>query len=112
MKIYLLILFCLLYSCNNITHSESVLQKSDFEGILEEIHLAEATYKLNRNINLDAAEKKLSATYSSIYEKYNISESDLEKSINYYSKNPEELEKIYSNILQRLINEKASFDQQ
>ena len=53
----------------------------------------------------------LANTYSEIYKKNNISEVDFFTTLNFYSENPKELEKVYSNVLELLISERPITDQ-
>ena len=90
MKIYLLILACLLLSCannnNEITPIE-ILSESEFGAILKDMHLE-------------------------IYSRHNISEEKFKLSLNYYCDNPEKLEKIYTKILNELSKEISNYDLQ
>ncbi len=114
MKIYLSILACLLFSCSNSKEKnpENIVSEIRFESILKEIHLAEATFDLNKTKDIQNANIKLYNEYLNIYKKYKISEDDFKETLNYYSENPKNLEKIYNNILQQLTKEKSKLDQQ
>ena len=113
MKIYLLILACLLFSCSNSDEKtpENILSKIEFKTILKEIHLAEASFDINKKINLENAKIELTNTYFNIYKKNQTSQADFQTALNYYSENPKQLEKIYADILEQLIIERSKIDQ-
>lgn len=114
MKIYLSILIYLLCSCSNSNEKipENICSKITFKSILKEIHLAEAAFELNKTKNIENPNNKLGSTYFHIYKKYQISEREFKKTLDYYSKNPEKLEKIYADILAQLTKEKSMLYQQ
>ncbi|MDA7578702.1 DUF4296 domain-containing protein [Flavobacteriales bacterium] len=113
MKIYLLIISCLLLSCSdsNLKTKENILDKTLFENVLKEIQLAESTFKISKKKNKTSTEELLASTYSEVYKKNNISELDFFTSLNFYSENPKELEEVYSNVLELLISERPITDQ-
>tara|TARA_B100001250_G_C19796068_1_gene788769 strand:+ start:1081 stop:1425 length:345 start_codon:yes stop_codon:yes gene_type:complete len=114
MKIYLSILACLLFSCSNTKKKtqNNLLSKTVFENIIKEIHLAEATFELNKNNDVEDAKNKRTNSYFEIYKKNNLSEEDFKATLNYYSEHPEKLEQSYNNILEQLSAEKSKIDQQ
>ena len=103
-KIYfLLVLF--FYSCSDSSQMETkelIISEEKFIIILEEIHMFEAGYHLERISDLKSAENNLSLNYSQLFKKHNVSSSDFEKCMKYYSNNPEKLSQIYSEILENL----------
>lgn len=112
MKIYLLIATCLLFSCynNNKKTQPNIIVDTVFETILKEIHLAEASFEINKTKNLKHAKGELTNAYFNIYQKHQISKKVFTDNLDYHSRNPEKLEKIYDNILEQLTREKASID--
>ena len=113
MKIYLLILFFLLFSCSNSKHDtpKNIICKNTFEAALKEIHLAEGSFELNKRKDPEAAKNKLTNSYLNIYRKYGISNKSFEETIDYYSENADKLEHSYNNILKQLSKEKSKLDQ-
>ena len=114
MKIYLSILACLLYACSNpeVEIPENILSETVFENILKEIHLSEGAFELNKTKNMQNAKATLANNYTSIYSKYKISAIDFENTLNYYAQHPEKLEYIYSNVLEKLTEERSTLNQQ
>ena len=114
MKVYLLILAYLLFACSNSTTKipANILSKTEFENILKEIHLAEATFELNKTANIKNAKNELANAYFDLYKKHQISESDFKEAFNYYSENYEKLDQVYTNLLNQLTKERSQLDQQ
>ena len=114
MKIYLSILACLLYACSNTEEKipENILSETVLEDILKQIHLSEGAFELNKPKNMENAKSTLANNYTSIYSEYKISAIDFKNTLNYYSQHPEKLEKIYSNVLEELTEERSTLNQQ
>ena len=114
MKIILSILSILLLACTSPKTEipTEILSKMEFASILKEIHVAEAAFELNKSKGLENAKNTLANNYQSIYKKHDISASTFSKSLDYYAKNPEKLEKIYSNVLEELNEERSTLNQQ
>ena len=74
----------------------------EFSIILEEVHVAEATYQLNKISDLKSAEKGLLQAYARIFKENNTTKSEFKRNLKYYSKNLEELDKVYEKILESL----------
>ena len=111
-KIYfLLVLF--FYSCSDSSQMETkeiMISEDKFIIMLEEIHMFEESYHLERNSDLKSAENNLIINYKDLFEKHNVSSSDFEKCLKYYSNNPEKLSQIYSEILDNLKNKYSLID--
>ena len=114
MKIYLSILACLLCACYNTEEKipENILSETAFEDILKEIHLAEGAFELNKVKNMGNAQSTLESSYISIYSEYKISAIEFKTTLNYYAQHPEKLENIYSNVLEKLTEERSTLNQQ
>lgn len=110
MKIYLLILAFLVSACSNpnAKQPKNILPETSFKNLLKEIHLTEAAFKIE---NKNLLKTKLKDCCSGLYRKYNISAEDFKNTIDFYSKNTETLEKIYSDILEELNKERSKLDQ-
>ena len=108
MKIILTILSVLLLAC--ITPKTEILSETEFANILKEVHLAEAAFELNKSKGVEAAKKALTNIYSEIYSTHNINKDRFEKTLSYYATHPEELEQIYSKVLNDLMQESATLN--
>lgn len=113
MKVYFFILFTLLSACTNTKKyiPDDILDKSIFQSSLKDIHLAQASFELNKKKSEEYANTQLKISYLHIYEKYGISKKSFEEALYYYSENAEELELIYIQILEQLNSEKTKLDQ-
>jgi hypothetical protein len=114
MKLNFLILLCLLLACAEQKENipQDILSENEFVVILKDIHLAEAKFELQKNKGIGKAKNELTNSYTSIYQKHNISEEKFKESLNFYAQNPEMLEKIYSNVLEELTEERSTLNQQ
>ena len=70
----------------------------------------EASFEINKTKNLKHAKGELTNAYFNIYQKHKISKKAFADNLDYYSRNPEKLEKIYNNILEQLTSEKVNID--
>ena len=106
------IVICLLFSCSTSDEeiTENILSENTFTSILKEIHLAEATFELHKTKGMGKAQNELANSYQNIYSEYAISEEDFKTTIEYYSVNPEKLEKIYDKFLEELIKERTTLN--
>jgi len=113
-KIILTILSVLLLACSSPKTEipTEILSKTEFANILKEVHLTEAAFELNKSKEILNPRNNLANNYQSIYNKYDIDASTFSKSLNYYAKHPEILEKIYSTVLEQLTNERSNLNQQ
>ena len=114
MKIIILLLSILLLACTTpkIEIPTEILSETEFTNMLKEIHLEEAAFELNKSKGLENAKNILANSYQSIYKKHNIDDSTFSKSLEYYAKHPEILEKIYSTVLEQLTGERSTLNQQ
>ena len=89
MNFFYFLSFLILFSCQDQKEGENIIPKDQFTNILEEIHLKESESQLNRINNTD---------YQEILSEYNVSKTDFENTLQYYSERPDLLEKIYEDI--------------
>ena len=93
MKPIYLLSFLILFSCSEKKEqndNENIISKDQFTNILEKIYLVESDFKLNRVNNSD---------YQEILSDHNVSKTDFENTLQYYSERPGLFEKIYEEIL-------------
>ena len=114
MKIISFILSLILLSCGNPKTEipQDILSKNSFIGLLKDIHLAEAKFELHKTKGMGIAKNELAHNYSSIYKKYEITIDDFDKTLDYYAQHPEQLEKIYTRVLEQLTKDRTILDQQ
>lgn len=110
MKVRLLIglsLLLLLAACNgeNLLQSRpsDVLISDQMILLLVDIHLADASLKLNQTVQEPSQiNKYYSATYAPVFKKHNTTAAVFTNSINWYGRNIDELEEIYAEVITRL----------
>jgi len=114
MKIILSILSILLVACASPKTEIpiGILSETEFANMLKEVHLAEAAFELNKSKELENAKNSLANSYQSIYKEYDIDNSTFNKSLDYYAENLEKLEKIYTDVLEQLTDERSTLNPQ
>ena len=114
MKIISFILSLILLSCGNPKTEipQDILSKNSFIGLLKDIHLAEAKFDLHKTKGMENAKNELAHNYKTIYEIHEISPDDFDKTLDYYAQHPEQLEKIYTRVLEQLTKDRTILDQQ
>tara|TARA_B100000700_G_C15025020_1_gene847711 strand:+ start:334 stop:666 length:333 start_codon:yes stop_codon:yes gene_type:complete len=105
----LLVSIVLLFSCSNEnnTSKESIISKYTFTGILKNIHEIEAEYELTKSKDVNA-KNRLVIKYDSLFKVSDISKEDFEASLNYYSSRPDELEEMYTSIIDEILKDNIS----
>jgi hypothetical protein len=91
MKNIYLFSFLILFSCSEKKEqNHNIIPKDQFANILEKIYLVESDFKLNRAHNSD---------YQEILSDCNVSKTNFENTLQYYSERPGLFEKIHEEIL-------------
>lgn len=91
---------------------QDILSENSFIDLLKDIHLAEAKFELLKTKGMENAKNELAHNYSAIYETHQITAYDFDKTIDYYAQHPEQLEKIYTRVLEQLTKDRTILDQQ
>ena len=115
MKIHVIALLILLFSCNQENTSlknNTIIPQNKFTNIIKELQLAEAKYEITKQTNIEKAKEDLSASHNRIYMKYKITETDFTKTIDYYLSEPEKLLMIYSQAIDSLLKEQSNLNHQ
>ncbi len=103
-KINTLIAFLLIFSffsCNN--KPEGIISKKKMTHIIADINLLEGSLYVSGIFRSEHQKRK--AYYTSIFDKYKVTEEQFDNSLEWYAKNPKELEIIYeqaNNILKEI----------
>ncbi|MFQ3332681.1 MAG: hypothetical protein ACI84S_000920 [Thalassomonas sp.] len=113
MKILLSILSVFLLACTSPKTEipTDILSETTFTNILKEVHLAEATFELHKTKGMENAKNELAHNYSTIYKTHEITGDDFDKTLDYYAQHPEQLEKIYTSVLEELSKERTTLNQ-
>lgn len=100
---FVLLLIIFTGGCRNKQNNQGgdIIEKGKMVNILVDINLAEASLRLNQPRSADDSSRTI-ALYDEIFKKYKINKIQFDNSIRYYSKNPEQLGKIYDDVISRL----------
>lgn len=83
---------------------KEVLQRDTMAVVLADVHMAEAIMFV-RNIYGDQGNQAVASHYEQIYKAHHITKQQWELSYKYYAERPEELNKIYDEVL-NILNKK------
>ena len=106
----LLLFFAALFSCNEgpIEKPDHLVKEKKMINMLVDIHLAEATF--NHMLHDSIVRNSSSVNfYYSVLEKYNVTASVFEKSYVYYASNPKNFEKMYLEVVNKLVEIEQNF---
>jgi hypothetical protein len=99
--IYVLLLFVFSASCQGDKKPAGVLSKKEYAEYLVNVYVAEA--KLNTlAITPDSAMKLFVPYEHSLVEKFNVSDSVIQKTYQYYLGHPDELEQVFTAVIDTL----------
>ena len=114
MKISSLILCLIFLSCGTPKTEipQDILSENSFISLLKDIHLAEAKFELHKTKGMENAKNELAHNYRAIYETHEITTNDFDKTLDYYAQHPEQLEKIYTRVIEQLTKDRTILDQQ
>ena len=110
----ILLLTILLLACTapEIEMPTGIVSEREFANMLKDVHLAEAAFELNKSKGVGNVKNTLANSYQSIYKKYDVTDTTFSKSLYYYAKHPEKLEKIYTDALEQLTEDRSTLNQQ
>ena len=100
---YTLVILCVFVSCqsNKTENAKGVLTKQELTTFLIEMYLAEARLD-NVPIGRDSAIKLFIPYEDKLMKKFNIADSTLKKTYQYYLEHPKEMEEIYDVLIDSL----------
>ena len=102
------LLMCLVLSCSEkpTLMPEGVLPEKKMISVLTDIQLIEGAISkklIDRSIN----NKESTRYYAKTFEKHDITRQQFDESLNFYTENPKDLQKIYEKVLVELSKIKA-----
>jgi len=99
--LFFIIILFFTVSCKNKKTNNNILSQSEFISILVDVHLANATLNY---MQADKNWKNFNAKdyYPSILKKHKITSKELERTIQYYIKEPKMYESVYDSVINRL----------
>jgi hypothetical protein len=100
-KIFIfLIVLLVIAGCRRDPIPLRAIDRKTFINILVDINIAESMYLEKGRIGLDSLQSK--SLYLSVLKKYNVSEAKMELTTLYYSRNPKEYDKIFTEVLSKI----------
>lgn len=104
MKKTLLILSLLfLISCSkNTTPPKDILPRGEFIDIITDIQKAQSLLSMKADSTIDIRNMKLKAYSEEILKKHNVSEKRYNKSVDYYTADPDKLKEIMDEVVKKL----------
>jgi len=101
-KLLIIILGLVFFSCSNQTKvPEYVIPKDDMIDIILDIHLTDGLFTISK-IRKEITSADSLNYYDEVFRNYGYTRADFDTSVYYYSKNINEYDKIYEEVLNRL----------
>ena len=101
----MLIIFSLTACSDSYKTPDNLIDADKMTNIIYDIHVGDAVIANHQRI-YSKHKAKPKAYYESIYKKYNITREQYDASLEYFSRHPEILEKIYNEITEKIEQEK------
>lgn len=100
-KIFLfLIILLVITGCRRDPLPSNAIDRKTFINILVDVHIAESMYLEKTRIGIDSLQSK--SLYLSVLKKYHVSEERMTVTTLYYSRNPKEYDKIFTEVLSKM----------
>ena len=99
---YLVLIVGLMMSCakKNVVIPPDVIPVKQMIEVLTDVHLAEAAKDVA--MPTDTSKHTIDVYYTFIFKKYNLTKEKFQKSLNFYKSNPELMEEMYAEVINRL----------
>ena len=113
-KFYLLSVVLLFTACENKTEKpvkEGIIPETKMVEIIVDLHLIDASINL-KHFNKRKNSKKIISYYASVLKKHACTRLEFDESMNYYSQEPERLDKIYDRVIQELSKKQELIKQE
>lgn len=109
-KIAILFSFCLIFiSCGQEEAPKGIIEKQKMISVMVDMQITDAY--LNQVMNSDTMMMQAHTRYDYIFKKYGIDSAQFSRSLSYYSKRPDEFNKMFNGVLDSL-NMKEVFARQ
>lgn len=87
-------------SCKRDPVPKDAIPRDQFVNILVDVHIAEGIYRDRFRVKMDSIES--AQLYQLVLDKYNVSEDEMFTTSIYYSRNQNEYDKIYAEVLSKI----------
>lgn len=103
-RIFFLVGVCMLFvACSTNKKPEGILSEEVMESLLVDIHLVDAYVGIEyNNYSEEQISDSMSIALAKIFNKYGVTNEDFNRSIDYYTDNPEIFRSIYEKVILRL----------
>lgn len=104
MKQLVLPLLCLLLlgACNRTQRPDDVLDADAMVNVQTDLYLIEGVYAAESQYRFDTVSPEITGAVDAVLKKHHISREQMEKSLDYYSKHPDEYKTIQEKISTRI----------
>ncbi len=112
-KTAVILLVIFLFSCNNNENKlpDYVISHDDMVNIIIDIHLTDGLFT-NNKVRRKLAKKDSLNYYNAILNNYGYTRADFDTSVHFYSKNIDEYDKIYEEVLNNLSEMETKLKQE
>ncbi len=102
-NIWLIFILTGIFACQNNPNTKDILDKDTYKNIMKDLILAQKTKEV-----IKTKDTAFPDPIALVYKTYGIDSLKLKKSTDYYSKDPQFFEEIYTEILEELQHKKDS----
>ena len=108
MRYFFLIILVLLLSCGSKDEPEKLIDPTKMAKVLTEIHLLEAKIDAVKIYPADSAQVVYDHYESLLFEDLGITKEQYDRSFEYYLENPNEFEKVYTIVVDSLLQKEKT----
>ncbi len=108
-KIFVLLLITTLFSCNKVKNSHvpaDIIPEDKMVEIIVDVSIAESAINIQQRRGI-AANKNVKKYFDEVFKKHNVKKEDFQKSFKYYSRDPKEMKKIYTEVIEDLSRKQS-----
>lgn len=113
MRLYKILFFSslfFLWSCKE-KRNEGVISEKEMISLLIDIHLADGHVYNNANTPHDSVTKLAMNMYAAVFRKHQVDSTEFQKSFEFYSREPEKLNKMYDQVVGELTKMNEHYSQ-
>ena len=99
--ILIIVLFSACESRDSGKVPDGIIPESNMISIMVDLHIVDATIS-TKHFNLRGNNKKIAKYYNYVLKKHGYDRVEFNKSVRFYSKNPERFDKMYDKVIEKL----------
>ncbi|GAB4247473.1 MAG: hypothetical protein Tsb0034_26690 [Ekhidna sp.] len=108
LKYLFLTALVILFGCKQSDQPEDLIEKEKMVLLLKEIHLLEAKIEHIEIIPQDSAKAVFHHYEKMLFEEHGVTQDQYERSFTYYVEHPDQFEKIYTSVVDSLLQEEKT----